>query len=104
MSFPPIASDPALTAGSVDCSTDLAGYSLLLVGAADRGEGRYLIEKPCDAATRARRLDHRARPVRQHDQIEVDGAELVAEKQRTTGPEVILDNVEKPVGTRFRAA
>src|SRR3981081_4397536 len=67
---------------SSDClsgSADLVGDSFMLVGAADRWEGRHPAEKLCDVATRARRLGHRAGPAREHDEIEVDGAELVAE-------------------------
>ena len=44
---------------------------------------------------------HWARRAREHDQIEIDGAEPVAEKQRAVSPEMIFDNVEKPVGARF---
>jgi hypothetical protein len=64
----------------VDRSADLAGDAFLLVGAADRGEGRRPLE---------------------HDQIEIGGAEPVAVKQRVVSPEVIFNHVEKPVGARF---
>src|SRR3954469_13060751 len=103
MSFPP-AADSSATAGLVVRSADLVGDSFTLVGAVDRGEGRYPVEELCDAVARTRRLAHRAAPAREHDQIEIDGAESVAEKVRAVSLQMIFDNVKKVAGARLCAA
>src|SRR3982074_2085837 len=92
----PDRADPWPTAGLVDRSADRVGDAFLLVGTADRGEGRHPVEELCDVRTRTRRSGHRARPAREHDQIEIDGAEPVVEKQWAVSPEVIFEHVEKP--------
>src|SRR6266446_8550933 len=85
--------DSSSAAGLVDRSADLVGDSLLLVGAADRGEGRHLVEKRCDVGARTRRADHRARPAREHDQMESTALGWLPRKQWAVSLEMILDNV-----------
>src|ERR1700722_20164880 len=75
----------------VGVSADIVGNSFTLVGAPDCGKRRYLVEKLCDAGARTRRPGHRASPAREHDQIEIGGAKLVAEEQRAVSPKMVLD-------------
>jgi hypothetical protein len=71
----------------VDRSADLVGDAFARIRAPYRRKRRYLVEELCDIGTRARRLGHRARPAREHHEVEVGGAESVAEEQDpvTTG-------------------
>ena len=61
----------------VGLSADIVGNAFTLAGAADRGKRRDLVEKLCNVGARTRQPGHRARPAREHDQIEIGGAELI---------------------------
>src|SRR3979490_603769 len=95
MSFRPAAETCLRRRLVVDRSADLVGDTFALVGAADGAEGRPAVGEPCDLWKRARVASHGARPACEHDQIEIDGAEPVAEKQRAVSAEMILDDIEK---------
>src|SRR5690348_16984421 len=92
--------DPSPTAEMVDRSTDLVGDAFALVRASYRRKSRYLVEELRDVRTRAWRLGHRSRPAREHDEIEVDGTELIAEEQGTVGFEMIFNDIKEGTGTR----
>src|SRR5258708_14229333 len=96
--------DSSPTAGLVERSADLVGDAFALVGAADRLERRHLVEELRDVGTRARRLGHRAGPAREHDEIEIDGAEPVAQEEWTVSLEMLFDDIEESTGPPFRAA
>src|SRR6202012_5326156 len=74
----------------VGLSANIVGNASTLVGAVDCGKCCCRVEKLRDAGARTRRPGgHRASPARQHDRIEIAGAELVAEKQGAIGPEIM---------------
>jgi hypothetical protein len=91
MSFPPPAETQSPTARIVDGSADLVGDAFTRIRAPYGGKRRYLVEKLCDIRTRAWRFGHRARPAQEHHEVEVGGAELIAEEQGTVGLEMIFD-------------
>ena len=92
MSFPSTAEN--YLRRSVDRSADLVGDAFARVRAPYRRKSRYLVEEFRDVGARAGRLGHRTCPAREHDEIQVDGAELVAEEQGTVGLEMIFDDVK----------
>src|ERR1700686_550510 len=79
-------------------SADIVGDAFVLVSTPYRRKRRHLIEQLRDVGARARWGAHRARPTCEHDRIEVDRTELVAEERGAVGLEMIFDDIEESAG------